>query len=260
MYIDKEKYTAHITDNDKIIQMRQLLDKVENVIKHHTTQSTDFYDPYEIYLAKSILNRFDIGYQVQGGMEFVERKLIQIFPSYYDMTSLVYPVKCLKITGDILKLSHKDFLGGLLNLGIKRSKLGDILLYDDYCALIVKNEISDFILLNLEKIGNKNISIEDMDFETLIQPEIKYIEKKDFLASTRLDIVLSAAYNISRVESSNIIKSGKVKVNWESIIKPSTELDEGDTISTRGYGRAILHSIGGLSKKGNLKATIRILI
>lgn len=260
MFIDKEKYTAHIIDNEKLILMRQLLDKVENVLNYHTAQDTDFLDPYERYLAKSILNRFDIGYSEFGCIEDAERKVIQLFPDYSDISSIEYPVKVLKIAGDISNLSHKDFLGGLLNLGIKRSKVGDILLFNSYCALIVKSEISDFILFNLEKIGNKTVIIEEMSFYNLQMPEVKYKELIGFLASTRLDIVISTAYKLSRTESLYVIKSGKVKVNWESINKASKELEEGDVISVRGYGRIILHSIEGISKKGKLKATLRILI
>ena len=260
MHIDKEKYTAHIIDNEKLILMRQIIDKVESILNYHTVEHTDFLDPYEIYLAKSILNRFHIGYLEFGGIDSAERKVIQLYPDYYDESSIKIPIKCLKITGDVSKLSHKDFLGGLLNLGIKRSKVGDILVYEDSGVLIVKDEIMDFILLNLEKIGNKNIHIEEVKFNHLRIPDIKYKELRESLSSTRLDILISSACNISRSESQNIIKSGKVKVNWENINKVSKELEEGDMISVRGYGRIILYSLEGLSKKGKVKAIIRILI
>lgn len=260
MNIDKEKYTAHIVDNEKKIQMRQIIDKVESVLNYHTIQHTDFLDPYEIYLAKSILNRFHIGYLEFGGIESAERKIIQLYPDYYDESSIQVSIKYLKITGDVSKLSHKDFLGALLNLGIKRSKVGDILVYEDNGVLIVKDEIVNFVLLNLEKIGNKNIQVEEVKLDDLSIPDVKYKELREFLSSTRLDIVIGCAYNISRTESQSIIKSSKVKVNWENINKVSKELEEGDMTSVRGYGRIILYSIEGLSKKGKLKAIIRILI
>ncbi len=260
MFIDKEKYTAHILDPEKTIQMRQLLDKIEIVLKEHNILNTDFFDPYEIYLSKSILNRFDIGFYEDGGIINAERNIIQIFPDYYDISNLNKQIKCLKITGDLSKLTHKDFLGALLNLGIKRSKVGDILVYDHYCAIILKDEISDFVLLNLEKIGNKKVEIEEMNPIDLGEPSIKYKEINEYLSSLRLDIFISAAYNLSRTESSNLIKSGKVKVNWEKIHKPSTELESNDVISIRGYGRSILYSIEGITKKSKFRAIIRILI
>jgi RNA-binding protein YlmH len=260
MNIDKEKYTAHIIDNEKKIQMKQILDKVESVLNYHTIQHTDFLDPYEIYLAESILNRFHIGYSAFGGVEGAERKVIQLYPDYSDESLLELPLTHLMLIGDVSKLSHKDFLGGLLNLGIKRSKVGDILVYEDHSILIVKEEIRDFVLLNLEKVGNKNFQIEEIRTNNLIAPHVKYKELAVFLSSTRLDLVISSACNISRTESQNIIKSSKVKVNWENINRVSKELEEKDMISVRGYGRIILYSIEGLSKKGKLKAIIRILI
>lgn len=260
MFIDKEKYTAHIIDSDKQILMRQLLDKVASVLNNHDIQITDFLDPYERYLAKTILNRFDIGYSEFGCIEDAERKIIQVFPEYSDGCYMENYTKVLKLTGDLSNLSHKDFLGGLLNLGIKRCKVGDILLFDTYCALIVKKEISDFVILNLEKIGNKNMAIEEMSFKNLQIPQMKYKEISVLIASIRLDIIISTSYKLSRTESLNVIKSGKVKVNWEKIDKSSKELEEGDIISVRGYGRIILYSLEGMSKKGKLRATIRILI
>ena len=260
MNIDKEKYTAHIIDNEKKIIMKQLLDKVENVSNHHTVENTDFLDPYEIHLAMSILNKFHIGYSKHGGIQSAERKVIQLYPDYYDESSIEPPIKYLRAGGDISNLSHKDFLGALLNLGVKRSKVGDILVYEDNGILIVKDEIADFVHFNLEKIGNKNIGIEEVEYNELIIPDVKYRELREFISSSRLDVVISSAYNISRSESQSIIKAGKVKVNWENIDKVSKDLEEGDMISVRGYGRIILYSIEGLSKKGKLKAIIRILI
>jgi len=125
---------------------------------------------------------------------------------------------------------------------------------------ILSQEIRDFVLLNLEKVGNKNFQIEEIRTNNLIAPHVKYKELAVFLSSTRLDLVISSACNISRTESQNIIKSSKVKVNWENINRISKELEERDMISVRGYGRIILYSIEGLSKKGKLKAIIRILI
>lgn len=261
MRIDKEIYTSHIRDNEKLIEMRKVLDKIENVLNNHTVESTDFLDPYEGYLAKSILHRFDdIQYFESGGLPSCERRIFSIAPDYLHENDLKSNLTYLRINGDIQGLSHKDYLGAVLNLGIKRSKIGDILLQDDYTDIIVKDEISNFILFNLEKVANKKVEITEIHQVDLKEPELNFKEVNKFLPSLRLDVVLSNIYNLSRTESMNIIKSGNVKVNWEPIDKSSKELEVGDTISTRGYGRAKLHSIDGISKKGNIHVSIRILI
>ena len=87
-----------------------------------------------------------------------------------------------------------------------------------------------------------------------------YKELNKILSSLRLDVYISAAYNLSRQESMNIIKSGSVKINWEPIDKPAKDLEAGDVISVKGYGRSVLHSIEGISKKNKIKTSIRILI
>ena len=261
MWIDKEYYTSHIQDGEKLIKMRRILDKIEIVINNHIVQSTDFLDPYEVYLGKSILNRFhEINYIEYGGYNNSERKIIVIFPSYLELESPEAYLSCIKAEGDLENLSHKDYLGALLNLGIKREKVGDILVHSDHGCIIVKEEIGDFVLYNLEKIGNKNVSTMNLSFAKIEAPPVEYKEIKRFLTSLRIDLVISSAYNISRKDSMDIIKRGFVKINWEPIDKPAREVNEGDVVSVRGYGRFVLYSTEGLSKKGRIMSYIRILI
>lgn len=260
MRLDREKFTSHIKDNEKVMEMRKLLDKIDIVLNNHTIESTDFLDPYERYLAKSILNRIDGIKYLEHGVRDGERQIIVIFPDYYYEDNIETNIDTLEIRGDLEKINHKDYLGALLNLGIKRSKIGDILVNEEGAYVVVKNEVSNFVIFNLEKVSNKNVVVKEVNVEEIVFPEPLFKEIKVFLSSLRLDVIISAAYNLSRQESMNIIKSGNVKVNWEPIDKPSKELEEGDVISTRGYGRCILHSIEGISKKGRLRSTIRILI
>lgn len=261
MWIDRDIYTSHIKDGEKVTKMRRVLDKIEIVLAKHLIQSTDFLDPYEVYLAKSILNRFDeINYVEYGGYESSERKIILIFPSYLEIDYPDQYLYCIKVSGDLDTLSHKDYLGAILSLGIKREKVGDILVHSDYGYIIVKDEIGDFVLYNLEKIGNKNVVRKKTSFTNIEIPSLEYKEKKCFLASLRLDLVISSAYKISRSDSSDMIKKGLVKINWEPIDKPTKDVNQGDIVSVRGYGRFILHSIDGLSRKDKYISNIRILI
>ena len=89
---------------------------------------------------------------------------------------------------------------------------------------------------------------------------MEYEEVIRFLTSLRIDLAISEAYNLSRKDSLDLIKRGFVKLNWEPIDKTARELAEGDVVSVRGYGRFILHSIDGISKKGRYRSTIRILL
>ncbi len=261
MYIDREKHLAHIGDPDKNLKMRRIIDKMEMVIKNHFQESTDFLDPYERFLAKSILNGFlELDYIEDGGIDESERQIITIFPSYIEKDSLDIEIEGIRIRGDIDSLNHKDYLGSLIGLGINRNKIGDILLYEDYTDIVCKREISDFIIFNLEKVGNKRVDLKKISLDNLTAPELKFKDIFKIISSYRLDVYISSCYNLSRNDAVKIIKSGKVKVNWEETLKPSRELKVGDNISVRGYGRSILYSVQGVTKKDNIKAVIRILI
>lgn len=261
MFKDKDKYTSHIKEQDKIFEMRKVIDKIEIVTNNHIIESTDFLDPYEIRLAKSILNRFsEISYLEQGGHKNPERKIIVIYPFYQGNYNIRDYIVTFRITGSLNDLTHKDYLGAILNLGIKRNKIGDILVHENFGYITVKEEISDFIQLNLERIGNQKINIETIDSDCIEPLVERYREIKTTLMSNRLDVYLSSAYNLSRQKSSDLIKGNFVKVNWEPISKLNKELSVGDIISVRGYGRSILYSEDGLSRKGKIKANIRILI
>lgn len=258
--IDKSSYLNHINDSEKVVKMKQILDKIEIVMKNHNIEYTDFLDPYEIRLAKSILNRFiDLEYKIYGGYNDSERSIIIIYPEYLAYEDIDLGLDILKIEGYIEGLRHPDYLGAILNLGIVRDKVGDILVYEDYSLVIVKKEVSSFILYNLEKISNRNVNISYVE-EIHELPEKIFSETKEFLTSLRLDVVISAAYNISRKNSSELVKQGKVKVNWEQIDKPAYEVEVGDIISARGFGRASISTIEGLSKKGRFAVKMIKLI
>jgi RNA-binding protein YlmH len=259
--LDKDIFLNHINDNEVVFKMRRLLDLIQASKKNHSTVESDFFDPYERKTAVSILNRFqDLSYRFDGGFEEAERKCIMIFPESMQEEDVQSPVAYLKIEGQLENLSHKDYLGAVLGLGVTREKIGDIILYDDFTLMIVKKEIRDYILLNFEKAGKQNISITETDGDGLEYPELDFIEVSKFVASLRLDSYLSAAYNISRSESRALIKSEDVKVNWGKTSKSDHVLEVGDVVSVRGKGRTVLHETGGISKKGRLNLKIRKLI
>ncbi len=258
--LNKEQYIEHIRDREQIINMRKILDKVEIVINKHICQATDFLDPYERKLAKSILNRFqDIKYIEFGGIDESERKIIQIFPDYLQYDELEMPIVAFKVEGYSGKLFHKNFLGSILGLGINRSKVGDILIHEGYCQFVVKEEISPYILTNLNKVGNERVTISQIPLEELKPVNIEYEHKRYTVSSLRLDVLISSVWNLSRKDSQKLIESERVKINWEPVDKPSKVVEVGSIISAKGYGRFILSSIEGVSKKERMKIEVKLL-
>lgn len=261
MIIDKDLYIKHIQGEDYILKMRKILDNVEMVLNDYRQETTDFLDPYERHLAKSILNRFDeITYTEDGGLVESERKLINVFPFYLEKDEIEEKISFIEIQFLDNNLSHKDFLGAILNLGIIREKIGDIYVHHDYAFIMVKKEIKDFILFNLNKVSNSKVKNQEIKRNEVKISQEDYKEVSKFVSSLRLDTIISSIYNMSRQNSLKIIKSDRIKINFKPVNKPSVELNEGDLISVKGYGRSKFHSINGISKKGNYNITFRILV
>ncbi len=257
--LNKEEFIEHIKDEEQIINIRRVLDKIEIVLNRHICQATDFLDPYERRLASSILNRFpDIKYMEIGGIKEAERKIIQIFPDYLQYQDLNIPIAAFKVEGYRDKFSHRNLLGSLLGLGINRSKIGDILIHEGYSQFVVKEEVAPYILMNLQRVGSEKVSVSQIPIDELEPVETQYDYKKETVSSLRLDVLISNVWNLSRKDSQRLIESERVKINWEPINKPSKTVEVGDIVSARGYGRFILSAVEGISKKGRIKIEIKI--
>ncbi|WP_093752801.1 YlmH family RNA-binding protein [Tepidimicrobium xylanilyticum] len=258
--LDRELLLNHITDEDQILNMRKLLDKLEIVLNKHTIETTNFMDPYQRRLARSILNRFlDISYRELGGINKAERKVIQVYPEYLAHEDIELPIGFLEIEGGIRTLSHRDFLGGILNLGINREKIGDILIHEDNVQLVVKREVLSYILMNLTQIGRQRVEVKEISIDELKPGIIEYEKIFTTVPSLRIDVLISSVWNLPRKESQGLVKSKGVKVNWEPVERVSKEIIEGDIVSVKGYGRFMLNSTLGMSKKGRVRIELRLL-
>ncbi|MGF7057302.1 RNA-binding protein [Brassicibacter mesophilus] len=261
MIIDKDKYIEHIKDKEQHLTMRKILDKIEQVIRNHEIVYTDFLDPYQRKLCYSFLNRFiDVSYYEEGGLENAERKSIIMFPSYLNKLDIENPIKSLIILGGskFKELNHRDYLGTILGLGIKREKLGDINVHKTFGQVIVHRDLVDFIRYNLKSINTEPVKVNEIALSELIPGKEDYRDIYTTVASLRLDVIISTSCNIPRSKSTSYIEQGKVKVNWQPVISPSYLLDAGDIISLKGYGRIKLLDDLGDSKKGRTKIIVRI--
>lgn len=261
--MDKILLTNHIKDIDLKQKMYKVIDKANSSLKNYDLKYTEFLNPYEVKNAVSILNAMDdLNYSVDGGYEQSERKLIYIYPFYMTEDTITKNIRVLKISGNFKfsNISHKDYLGSILGLGIKREKIGDILIHENHCQVIVSDDICDFILMNLTKIARNNVLVEEIKRDEIIYSKPNYKEVSFTISSSRLDCIISGIYNLSRQESLQYIKAERVFVNYEKIISSSRTINSGDIISVRGKGRCIVSEIGDLTKKGRIKIKVNIII
>ena len=186
-----------------------------------------------------------------GGFDGAERKMV----CFSEEEVSCYPVKVLKLRLKSNKeLNHRDFLGALMNLGIKRDVLGDILSNEEI-LVFVKADMAEYIINNLSKINKFTVEAEEYEGNNF--PELS--EGKDFfetVASLRLDSVVSCGFSLSRDKAKKLIESGRVFVNSLPLESSDFKLKEEDVVSARGFGRFTLKEVKGLSKKGRIMITI----
>ncbi len=192
-----------------------------------------------------------------GGFDFSERKIC-IFDGSDGYLIPDYPITCLKIlplSGKFTEsLNHRDFLGSLMGLGIKRENLGDIYVNDSTAYIICLDSIAPFIKENLGQVKRTRVSVVESDFNIDYTPEMEEIHPS--VSSLRIDAIVSAAINVARGVSQELILQRKVFVNGREIQKDSKEVNPGDIVSVRGFGRFTLKSIDNTTRKGRTIVTI----
>ncbi|MBE7041910.1 MAG: RNA-binding protein [Ruminococcaceae bacterium] len=184
-----------------------------------------------------------------GGYQGAERCMVSFGEEAADGTW--FPVSAVEVTSSVAwEVSHRDVLGALMNLGIDRSKTGDILVTEHSATVFCESALVDFLLQEIKTIGRYSVKTREIAIDQVKIPEKKFREVTDTVASLRADCVIAAIYSLPRGKAQEAIRSGRVTVNWEELTSLSAELCTGDVISLRGLGRAELDEIGGLSRKG----------
>ncbi len=198
-------------------------------------------------------------YETFGGYDLAERQMVAFLPDALYCT-LQYPFQILEIMPVNRRfaeeLSHRDYLGAVMNLGIERCKLGDILIDDGKALLFVREELAAYIPEHLTRIRHTSIQVRTADcLPASYEPRYEAI--KGTVASIRLDSILSLAFPLSRSKLTAYIEGGRVFVNGKLITSNGYRLKEGDIISVRKMGRIIYDGVLAETKKGRYMTVIR---
>ncbi len=165
-------------------------------------------------------------------------------------TGKVPKVKLFKIY-TVENIRHQDILGSLFALNIDSSHFGDIVFYNDYYYVFVSDDLALYIKDNLKMVGNKKVSLEEVNLDVLDNYERKYEEKEMIISSLRIDNVVSGIINTSRKVALDKIKNKEVVVNYDVMNKNSYILKENDIFSIRRYGKYKFVGIVKSTKKNN---------
>lgn len=253
----KDILSEYKKQEDKIC-LSQVLEKVEKSNSQQKIESTDFLDMYQISLVECFLKKNKIvNYEFFGGCNNSERRILVIFPEKYtkEMLQKNYS-KMLKIVRvslkneQLQKLNHRNYLGAIVGLGLKREKVGDILVHDKGADIITLVDFS--VILEKELTGNfdnADISIEEIDNVTVVE-ELKE-EIKIIIPSFRLDNIVSDLARTSRSKASDLIKAERIFVNGKCETKQSKTIKIEDMITIRGKGRFLIKKIDGTTRSNN---------
>lgn len=190
-----------------------------------------------------------------GGYEDAERRVMGCFPDGYyeeDTYSEMFPLCILKLLpSDTEGLTHRDYLGSLMGLGISRECIGDIVLFPEGAYVVCMEDVKTYILTNLDRIGRKSLKILPCEKEAM--PGKTLVRKSVTVASDRLDCIVAQVRGCSRNQVEELIRQGKVQVNYLQADSSSKKLKPSDVVSVRGFGKFIYVGISGETKKGRLK-------
>ncbi len=152
------------------------------------------------------------------------------------------------------KLSHRDYLGAVLGLGIERDAIGDIAVQDEHSAILFcPRTIGAFLMTELTKVGSDTVRCYECMIDETFKDGKQYRPISDTVASPRLDCVVAALCNLSREAAQSAVRSGLVEVDFEPEERVDTVLEPPITVSVRGHGRFVLRSFDGETKKGRLR-------
>ena len=262
--MDKAKLLDRLgaAGEDRLL-LAKVLDRAGQAQSRNIPAATDFLSPQQQALASDLMRLAGIpetGHVRLGGYEGAERNLFLFLPDWLEAEDAESqsPIRCLRASFRAEeKLTHRDFLGSLMGMGIVREKLGDILVGLDSADLVVLDTVADFLLQSWTSAGRAKLTVAEIDPAHIHIPQIQCQEVRDTVSSLRLDAVVSTGFRMARGKAADLITSGRVQVNWRECTRPDKLLSAGDTVSARGFGKFELTEVGGVTKKGRTAIVLK---
>lgn len=242
------------SDDDK-----QLVAQLNDGIDLCLTRQKPYFMPFmserkQAVLFSELKKAYFDNYLFFGGYGNSERKMLGLF--FDEPCEDCFPISAVEFSfRKCDKLTHRDFLGALMSLGIERETVGDILVEDGRAVVFVKTELSDYIMSQISKVGRVGVKVDDADLSKL--PQGRGFEEKTYIVSSlRLDNIVAAACRLSREKTRTVIMADSVCVNFEETKNVSLNLKEDDVFTIRGKGKFVLKSILGTTGKGRIRISV----
>lgn len=239
-------------------------DKAAECEQNYTITNTLFLDIYRQSSVIEHLKHKKVRYALYGGFNDSERKIAVFLPDYAENIDYIVenpdvsPICVLVIRKDgFSTLSHRDYLGAIMGLGIKREMLGDIVVSENGCAVAVIKSVAKYIEENLTSVGRGTVSVSVSDDFSAFEKEEKFEIKRCYVSSMRLDSVLAAAFSVSRGTAAEKIRRGEVFLNGVEALKPDAKVPFSSKLVIHGKGKVIIYEDEGITKKGRQAFTVK---
>lgn len=246
-------------DTEKEIKKR-VLELADKSYRNNQYLFTAFLNQAEYSEAVAALQQNQYyNYDSFGGSELAERMVLR-FGTLEEFGYVEeFPVSCIEIKPVLAKfadkLTHRDFLGSVLNLGIERNVIGDIFIRENTGYMICLSHMAEYIAQNLTKIKHTAVKCRvTQEMQEALKPVLEPHTLS--VASQRCDMVIAKLYQISRSEAVDLFRGKKVCINSRLEESNSKNLKEGDIVSVRGYGKFSYQGVQASRKKDKLRVTV----
>lgn len=262
----KKELLENYKNEEEKMAIAKMLDKIDMAESKNRITYTDFLDEYTKALLVKALRNLKKDYYIFGGYDNAERSVIIFFPEKmkfifdeckFDYNSIFSVIRITVPRGEE-SYNHRIFLGGLIKLGIKREKIGDILVRDNGADIIILKELEKFLYSNvtsLKRFNKSKVEIIKLQNLSVTEPEYKHI--KIIVPSLRLDNIVAELSKTSRSKTNDIINNEKVFVNGECITKNTKNIHVKDKVTIRGKGRFIVEEIQDETRSGRIPIVIK---
>lgn len=259
-----EKAREKYKDGEFKILVAKMIDKYKFCKTKNKITFTDFLNISEIAVIEKILKEEKIdNYIFFGGKENADRNILIFFPEKFSMEMIeknfdkILNIIRIKLPNNI-NYEHREILSGIMKLGIKREKFGDIIVYENGADIICLSEVSNYLLNGLSNLTRfKKSIISICNIKELKDSKVEFEHIGIIVSSIRLDNFVCEISNCSRGKAEEIIKQGRIFINSINELKASKKININDIITIRGKGKYIFDGIERNTKSGKYLLNLR---
>lgn len=263
MSMEKQEIINKYKNDEDRLLVSKVLDKIKFAKNKNQISNTDFLDMYQKRITEKVLKaEKEKNFMYYYPCENTEKAMLIIYPEKYEeifknnnfnFSQFVKLIR-IKLPNQLKgQYVHKDYLSGIMKLGIKREKVGDILVFEDGADIVVSSDICEYVLSNLNQLTRFSKSeIEEINIKEIRRPKVKTEELRITVTAMRLDCIISELAHCSRTMVVKIIEEQRVFVNYVNETKNSKIINVNDVIVIRGKGKFIIRNIVGETKKGKI--------